>query len=143
MAFDKLDVKLSVADIDELASAFADAKVPPVSLNTLTSLTSTKEYYSTNYVCWRDFANAVDQVFTQKGLEMGPTMAMTTGIASTGLAAHGDLRGGGAALSSDEQAACDGVLARFKHKLDTRRMTLADWFKVSATTRTSHYCASL
>ena len=56
---------------------------------------------------------------------------MTTGIASTGLAAHGDLRGGGAALSDQEQAACDGCLARFKHKLDTRRMTLADWFKVN------------
>eukprot|EP01050_Picozoa_sp_SAG11_P013520 SAG11_NODE_1584_length_4643_cov_8.930238_2_plen_174_part_00 len=121
MAFDKLDLQLSVGDVDQLATAYADSKVPSVALRKSVDLQHTQDYYSANYVRWREFANDVDLVFTQKGLEMIPTQPMQTGIAiasETGV------------LSAEEDAMSSEIMARLKTRLDTRRIQLAHWFKV-------------
>ena len=79
-AFDKLDLKLSVADVAELAAAYGDRVVPAVSLAKVVDLTHTQTYYESNFVRWMEFCNDVDQVFVQKGLEVMPTQPMATGV---------------------------------------------------------------
>ena len=119
MAFDKLDLKLTVPDVAELAAAYGDRQVPAVQLSRTTDLTTTELYYASNFVRWVEFCNDVDQVFVQKGLEAMPTTAMATGV---GFAPESE------ALSAGEEAAASDLLGRLKHRLDTRRIELASWF---------------
>ena len=75
-----------------------------------------------------EFCNDVDQVFVQKGLEMMPTEAMATGVS---------IAPESATLTADEEAVATELLARLKHRLDTRRIELASWFADFSTNQNS------
>ena len=122
MAFDGLDVGLSPDDIQALCEAYNSDDVQGVSLQTTTGIKTAVPYYSSNFVRWHDLADAVDSVFTTKGLaSMSPSLNVSTGL-QTQTATTSELSEGEEALASEASA-------RIKQQLDTQRIQLAPFFQ--------------